>query len=174
MDHSPPSAQYAAGFDQGLFYHYPKYVRKQMTQVLARKVVNYGPASTPAGVTVVQQWNITSRHDSPFVPHSQRHVSFQPSNCKRMTGQSKRPWPGCLPPYSDWSHFTGKAKPWNQNPPPSSFWQLESRTSAPSDMELWWRTFRDLYLEDGIDITDMGISLGTKKDARQKLDALMV
>ena len=162
-------------------------MKKRLTNIFARKVVNYGAVvehhnRSALKVFVEDQWNVTSRETSPFCNRSKRQVTFFPENCGRMTVKTYKPWPGCVPPYSDLSHFTGKhSKPWAQGPP-AHIWKepqtmqgstnqnesgdtgadredLSPRTAS----ELWWMTLRDLQREDGINITEMGLNLKVQK-----------
>jgi hypothetical protein len=172
--------QYAAHTDQGLLYHFPKYVKKELTNIFSRKIVNY--AYLPNGtVHVAQEWMVTQQFESPFHNQTTFHPYpwLIPSNCDRMT--ARRPdlkWPGCVPPYNHYQHFTGGDKPW-RNAPLDHVWKEEyNRTKAlkvNSGLELWWRTIRELDKDRMITvgISNMGLQLdessvkGNKKGQRE-------
>ena len=139
-------------------YHYPKYVKKALTNILARKVVNYGP-DAKGKIHVEREWKVTSSSTSPFANLSQRVFDFDPGNCNKVTGRfglDTPDWPGCVPPYRDYHHFTGSDKPW-MGLPNRNVWVL-NRT-AFSSTQLWWQMVRKLKEEDGIDITQFGFML---------------
>jgi hypothetical protein len=140
--------QWAASADQGFLYHYTKYIQRNVTQILSRKIVNYGPNG------VERVWKIQSPNDSPFWKYSNNksrnynNFNFVPSECGFMTGQSGGAgWPGCLPPYSDLAHLD--RKPWKEEPPNINI--SGGGTKEPqSDAELWWHMLQKLREDDGI------------------------
>lgn len=140
---------YAANADQGFAYHYCKYVLKRCTQILSRKVTNFHfpIGSSPNNATnktmiVQKEWTVSSINQSPFFEYSKRHYNFQSSKCAKFTGGSI-----CVPPYSDFSHFTGRSKPWKQTP-------LTTRLGTPhTASHLWWITLSQIRNEFGINVS---------------------
>lgn len=136
-----------------------------MTQIQATKVVNYH------ATTIQQEWTLTDQLWR-FRHPSKLQLPFWPDNCQRMMmghGRTIVDYNNhnqvsnfqCVAPYSDWSHFTGITKPWKQSSssklsapvPPTSVWQYNLH--ATNAVELWWKTLKDLYRHDGMDITQL-------------------
>lgn len=139
--------------DQGLFYHFPKYVRRSMTQILARKIVSFGLG--PNGTTAVtKHWKVTSREDIPFVSMSKQQYPFGPRNCRKIIGKENRDrsHPGCVPPYSDYHHFTSSTKPWERGMPVNL---TLPKNRFKSSHHLWWQTLLELQEMDGANLTRM-------------------
>ena len=91
--------------DQGLWFYYTKYVRKDVTFIIGDKLQTWGR-------------NPNSTDDSE--PYLVREVfkeleKYTPeplvwqNNCKKGSRHFR-----CLPPYSDIGHFMGKTKPWQK------------------------------------------------------------
>lgn len=147
---------WAANADQGFLYHYCKYVLKDCTQILARKVINFGPSTNnnatevPTTMTLIkQQWNITSTRNSFWTNVAPKDAyDFMPDACARLTSSSSPNWPGCLPPYRHFRHFTGGSKPWQQKAP-----KILRRREAHSTQYLWWHTLVELRTEEGLNNT---------------------
>ena len=154
---------WAANADQGFLYHYCKYALKDRTQILARKVINFGPViQTPSAkgnkasiVKIEQQWNVTSITTSPFVDVAPpKAFGLTPNNCATLTSSSSPGWPGCVPPYRDFRHYTGRSKPWKQDRPATT----RRRTPTSSD-HVWWHTLVELRDEEGLNASSLGIRL---------------
>lgn len=127
---------------------------KNVTQILATKVVNYGSVSRNVGI--LDEWTLSDSLFS-FRP-TKPQVPFWPDNCARMmtVGAIKDGQPfKCVAPYSDWSHFTGETKPWLQREPARSVWHRSLQATTAS--EFWWKTLRGLYREDRLNITQLGL-----------------
>lgn len=152
---------WAANADQGFIYHYCKYVLKDCTQILARKVVNFGPTSPSKNTTfnnsndkqattsrtIEEQWNITSIKKNVWTDVAPKKAyGFTPSNCGRLTSSSSPDWPGCGQPYWDFRHFTGRSKPWKDGKNKKMAWQPK----ATSTDHLWWNTFLELQTVEGL------------------------
>ncbi|CAB9510066.1 expressed unknown protein [Seminavis robusta] len=151
--------------DQGLIYSYPKYNLRSMTQIFSRKIVNFGPG--PNGTTIVEKViNVTSVQTSPFSQYTQPQFDFSPGSCMMFTYKYAPDWPGCVPPYADHSHFTGKKKPWSYRKP-DDLWE---ETKPRNDFYLWWRTLDQLQ-QSGINITfseATKVSKNTRKPKEKK------
>jgi len=142
-------------------------MKKELTNIFSRKVVNY--AALPNGTIYVEdEWHVAEMSESPFYNQTTFHPYpwLIPSNCDRITARRPDPnWPGCVPPYNHYHHFTGGDKPWKKGPPPAHLWKEDyNRSTAPevkSSNELWWRTLRELD-QDGmitVGISNMGLPL---------------
>lgn len=146
---------WAANADQGFFYYYCKYVLKDCTQILARRIINF---SGGAGdfVSVEQEWNVTSLQTSPFTKKvaPTKVYSFSSGNCGYVTSYTSPNWPGCVPPYRDFQHYTGRSKPWQQDGPVTT----RKRDPATTD-HLWWYTLVELRDEEGLNVSVLGIPL---------------
>ena len=143
-------------------------MKKQLTNIFSRKVVNYG-ATTDGTIHVEHEWIVANESKSPFY----NQTSFRPypwlvpSNCDRITARRPDPgWPGCVPPYSHYHHFTGGDKPWKKPPPPGTLpggGMKESKrtTKITSGVQLWWQTLQELDHEGKITvgISNMGLIL---------------
>ncbi|CAB9507973.1 Glycosyl transferase family 8 [Seminavis robusta] len=148
--------------DQGLLYSYPKYNLQSMTQILSRKIINFGPG--PNGTTVIEKvMNVTSVKSSPFSKLSKPQFAFSPSSCMMFTYKYAPGWPGCVPPYADHSHFSGKKKPWKYRKPKDLWEDAKPR----NDFYLWWRTL-DKLQQDGINITFTESRKGSKHAKKKK------
>jgi alpha-N-acetylglucosamine transferase len=146
---------WAAFADQGLLYHYTKYVRKSVTIILADRVENWGTntdtdtvgtdANVNANDTVLVRLQETLKF--PF-----QNYSSQANNNKMASHKCLR-WTrgkGCPPPYSDYFHFSGSGKPWFRGPPPD----LSNETKTASAEHVWWYTLTILNDQLGMGIED--------------------
>ena len=149
---------YAANADQGLLYHYPKFEQQQLTQLLARQIVNFGRDPSSGRTVKTQVWNVTSVWDSPLGRLSKRRYKFTPRNCNKHTNQRGKDWPGCVPPYSDFCHFTGGDKPWKSGT--LAYWRLKMEPrpgrngtlihrQLANPSYLWWKIAFALEAEFG-------------------------
>ncbi|CAB9516111.1 expressed unknown protein [Seminavis robusta] len=140
--------------DQGLHYHLTKYVMQNVTQIFSRKIVNWGRASN--GSTIEEKViPVTSRQDSPLRNYSTSPYKIDPWFCKKWTGfhakdKEKMPWPGCVPPYSDFDHYSGTRKVWHI-PVPDDVWD-DMPNQPKTTMHLWYQLLYKLKEEDGLDI----------------------
>jgi hypothetical protein len=144
---------WAAFADQGLLYHYTKYVRKSVTIVLADQVQNWGTTTNDTGSVIEGNGSVHTNVSGagvrlletlkfPFQNYSQpSSILYQ--KCGRWTSGK-----GCPSPYSDYFHFTGKGKPWFNGPPSD----LSNKTKTASAEHFWWYTLTILN-----DQLDMGI-----------------
>jgi hypothetical protein len=141
---------WAAFADQGLLYHYTKYVRKSVTIVLADRVENWGTTtnhteSTDGKGTVNASATAVRLLETlkfPFQNYS------QPSSIVSNQCGGRTHGKGCPSPYSDYFHFTGSGKPWFKGPPSD----LSNETKIASAEHFWWYTLTVLN-----DQLDMGI-----------------
>jgi hypothetical protein len=117
----------AAQADQGLLYHWVKYVKKSVSLVRSNIIENW---SVDSNGTL----RITATHDDPFVNVSRPTKVFH-HECMRWCHN------GCYAPYRDWVHFTGKKKPWLSDKPPLN---LTAETGLTTRRMFWWYTLKQL------------------------------
>ncbi|CAB9512277.1 expressed unknown protein [Seminavis robusta] len=139
--------------DQGLHYHMTKYVMQNVTQILSRKIIHFGRG--PDGSTIEEQViPVTSRGMSPLKNFSKVHYRFFPWFCKKWTGANAAdkdtPYPGCVTPYSDFEHFSGKRKVWKIDVP-ADLW-VHMPKQPQSSIYLWYQELYRLKKDDGLDI----------------------
>jgi len=116
-------AYYGVNGDQGIFYYYPKYIQKSLTQIMGDEVFHFGENGT--------RWQTNS-----LPPQSSSSIwDGEAPNCQRWTRRQG----GCfVPPYSDHAHFTKPfSKPWQVAAPPKE----KEPTSA---YDLWWKILYEL------------------------------
>lgn len=150
-----------------LQYHYPKYIQKSLTNIFARKIVNFG-ADENGNIRVEREWNTTSPETSLFANVSQTMFQYYPGNCHKVTGKfgpDSPDWPGCVPPYNHYHHFTGGDKPW-LDPPSRNVW-VKNRT-AFSSTQLWWQMIREIRDNDGVDVSILGLKLNITMAKKRK------
>jgi hypothetical protein len=146
---------WAANADQGFFYHYCKYVLQECTQILARRIINFGSPPEKETVFIERQWNVTSLSTSPLTKVAPKNAyNFSPGNCGLVTSYASPHWPGCVPPYRDFRHYTGRSKPWQQD----SLATTTKRDPTTID-HLWWNTLVELRDVEGLNVSVLGIPL---------------
>lgn len=92
---------YGSHADQGLLYHWVKYVKKSVTVVLGGSTVDWIPH--PNG----------TMHRVEGLSNLDELVQGERISCWAMQNNFRK----CRPPHSDFMHFTGKKKPWILGPP---------------------------------------------------------
>ena len=150
---------YGAYADQGLLYYFSKYVQGKMTQILARKIVNFDFEPVFKTLNITRQWKVEKSEQGPFARFVNRtRYPFVANNCNRWTRNH------CVPPYSDHAHFTMSDKPWSyaHNLNQVSF-MMEKATSSNGSkiffsdpttvVEMWWQILFELLYTDGINIS---------------------
>ncbi|CAB9523467.1 Glycogenin [Seminavis robusta] len=153
--------------DQGLHYHMTKYEIQNVTQLFARKIVHWGKAPNNGTTIAEQVIPVTSRLQSPLVNYSKVQYNIFPSECGKWTGKRKGNWPGCVPPYSDFEHFSGKGKAWTMKVP-EDIWD-DMDTQPKSTRHLWWQVLYQLKVEDGLDILPLLDAINPDTDWEQAL-----
>ena len=157
-------------------YYWTKYRLKSLTQILSKKILNFGPG--PNGDVIVErQWNINQRHESPMYKYSKDVLyPFEMAySCIRFTTGQKYSKKGsrftaqlmddksledCNPPYSDYEHFSGGRAVWFYRPPSNVLAPLTNRLMSGTG-HLWWKTLVSLQKEDGINLTTIRTALET-------------
>lgn len=135
----------AADGDQGFFYHYTRFIRRNVTQVLANRLIHYGPG--PNGTTIIERIDKVNQKRNPFKGNTTRPFAFPGPTCRKQGS--------CLAgPYGDTAHFMGKrdiaAKPWMTSNPE----QYRRGDRLPrSAMHLWWKTLFELEDRLGFNYT---------------------
>ena len=119
-----------------------------MTQILARKIVNFGAGKN--GTVVEKIWKAKRREDSPLFNFSMApKYSFEvPLACSRFTKREVRGWLDCNPPYSDHEHFSAGSAVWFEDPPRD----IPAIEAPRSTRDLWWQTFGSLRDNDRVDL----------------------
>ncbi|CAB9516110.1 expressed unknown protein [Seminavis robusta] len=150
--------------DQGLHYHMTKYVMQNVTQILSRKIINFGRAPNNGSTIEEKVITVTSRWDSPLKEYSKPSYKTGPSLCKKWTGNhhATEKWPGCVPPYSDFDHYSGKTKFWHK-PVPEDVWDDMPR-QPKSMIHLWYQLLYKLKKEDGLDIQPILQAINAETD----------
>ena len=135
---------YAASVDQGLLYHYCRYGRRNCTIIMSKRVFDYRPDPSQPNKTVVE---VKPWHESALatLPRRTPHFNF-------ITPDGADPrcrifcYGNCVPPYSHFSHWTSKRKPWKQAIPSN---RDDVRNNLPTTpVDLWWHmlyTLQDEY-----------------------------
>jgi hypothetical protein len=113
-------------------YHYTKYEQKSLSIVLRNTVQNWDVDATTGYVHLEQTLDIKSVFH-PVVNETglEQPVPFQRSCWKEVMAHKP-----CIPPHSDFVHFTGSKKPWLRGPPDN----LVTVSSATSPWHFWFAT----------------------------------
>jgi hypothetical protein len=114
---------YGAYTDQGLLYHWVKYVQRSFSVATRDRIEHWGPMGNGTrleGVTPLTDWahftNVT--------------------RCYKGTNKFRK----CLPPHSDMIHYTGTHKPWMQPIPKG----LNRHTRSKSQYHFWFGMLMEL------------------------------
>jgi hypothetical protein len=140
--------------DQGLLYHWCKYVKKSVSILFRDRIENYGSLS-----------NGTVFHES-----TTRHLFLNSSVVGGGINNSDYPRIRCLldsnpescigrAPASNYVHFTGNAKPWFHGPPQD----LSPATELNSGKHLWYTTLSRLN-----DRLQMGLHFASWETGRNR------
>jgi hypothetical protein len=108
--------------DQGLLYHWAKYVKRNVSIVFEDRVENWGP-SRGVGTTGSVTMQETVR--KPFLNYSKPRL---------------RVYPMCRKFLCDIMHFSGTKKPWLRKPPKD----LSGATKEKDALHLWWHTLKEI------------------------------
>jgi hypothetical protein len=138
-------AFFAADGDQGFFYHYTRFMRQNATQILAKRLIHYGPG--PNGTNVIERIDNSSKGNNPFRNATKRPFNFVNPTCQKMRMCSAGP-------YNDVAHFMGlrdiAGKPWMASNPAK---YLRSSGPPKHAMHLWWKTLSELEDRLGFNYT---------------------
>jgi len=118
--------------DQGLLYHWTKYVKHSVSIVYHGEVENWSPSSSVAGG---EERAVLERVlELPFVNYSKPLVK-QAGACNKFL--------------CDYQHFSGTGKPWLRKPPTG----LTDENKLKSGSNIWWYFLRivDYELQMGLD-----------------------
>jgi hypothetical protein len=114
--------------DQGLLYHWTKYVKQNVSIVFEDRVENWGTSKDGSGVVVLQE----TIHN-PFKEHSKPRI---------------RVYAMCHKFLCDIMHFSGTKKPWLPRPPKD----VSETTKHKDAFHLWWYTLRQIDKTVGLNI----------------------
>mmetsp|Transcript_33610 Transcript_33610/g.100194 ORF Transcript_33610/g.100194 Transcript_33610/m.100194 type:complete len:459 (-) Transcript_33610:2288-3664(-) len=115
---------YGAFADQGLLYHWVKYVKRSVSIVIKGSVQNWSERSVNGTI-------------SAFLESTTEGV-LDNASCSESDPYD-RGWKTSSPPYRDFHHFTGKKKPWLWADAPEDFHNGEM---GPSPGAMWYHTLR--------------------------------
>ena len=122
--------------DQGLLYHWVKYVKKNVSMQVGARIEHW--TTTTKGILYIS--NTTYNQ---LLPYERPIVHDRPS-CSNWA--------------CDWSHFTGRQKPWLFEVPKSI---LSNVTHDPSTArELWFTTLRGLDRDYNLGINFANFTIG--------------
>ena len=132
---------YAAYSDQGLLYHYVKFIRRSVSIVLGKTVQNFVPG--PNGTVVLQ-----NELDGPFGNYTCRSVPKKGGE-QYLHHPATDNYLASLPPYGDFAHFYSVFKPWEHDAV-----IVKSKSQAKNVMQYWYYLLRQLN-----ERLDMGLPL---------------
>jgi hypothetical protein len=117
--------------DQGLLYHWCKYVQKNVTIVFPHHIENYGEL---ANGTVVLESSI---HHA-FLNSSVAGGGINNTDYPHIRCLNSHDAKSCIggAPYSNFVHFTGRQKPWFR--PPPNGWSPDDKIESTSAPRLWY------------------------------------
>lgn len=101
--------------DQGLLYHWTKYVKHSVSIVYYGKVENWSPMEVNGETKAVKERVL----DKPFLEHS-KPLIHQFTTCKKFM--------------CDYMHFSGNQKPWLKRPPAD----LDGSNKLFNKDNIWW------------------------------------
>ena len=129
---------YASYLDQGLLYHYVKFVRQSVSIVLGKTVQNFRPSTDGLNTTVVLDMTL--------------HEPFVNVTCRRQTRKRRKdryfhhPATGNqlahIPPYGDFAHFYSIFKPWENSEAARAV--MKTKNDADNVLEYWFFLLRRL------------------------------
>ncbi len=134
--------KFHGGFaDQGLLYHWVKYVKKNVSIVIE---------------TEIENWSSTGNDDPVHLENIFLSANITGFGC----GHKLRVQPGSKPsPYRDFTHFTAGRKPWGKNGVPPD---LKHANDATNGQDLWFHLLRkvNLELDLGLNVENLTQSVG--------------
>ena len=122
---------YCAFSDQGLLFHFTKYVKKSVTIGMRDHLENWSPNSD----------GLMKKTNDNVDLVSLKEFSRRPA-CWPRQARAKF----CLPPYTDFHHFTGLRKPWLSHPPED----LSDENHQQDGTYFWFHTL--MRLSDELDM----------------------
>jgi len=137
---------YLAFGDQGLLYHWVKYVKKRVSIAISEQV---------------ETW-IESKGEVKMAKLEPRKSIFG-GGCKASLPiyQLNFPVDRDIAPYNDFEHFTGYAKPWVRKPPPA-----ETNTNSTvfvSKTDFWYHILRNVAKQSNLNVSiDSGLNITLK------------
>jgi alpha-N-acetylglucosamine transferase len=125
---------YGSFTDQGLLYHWTKYVKKKVSIVIGRDSV--------------QMWNADENDNAKMVrKQKQSDIFGDVQKYGKVSSNEMRAFP-----YTDFKHFTSRTKPWlkkvAKNPPP----KYEDINFITKPLHLWYHVLRELNNEHNLGI----------------------
>jgi hypothetical protein len=124
---------YAAHSDQGLLYHYVKFLRRSVSIVLAKAVQNWIPG--PNGTVVLEH----ELHE-PFAKFTCRRG--RRSRAQYMLHPATGNTLAMTPPFCDFAHFYSVFKPWENLKEAAAGVQLDNKYEAENVLQYWFCLLR--------------------------------
>lgn len=128
---------YGAWADQGVLYHYVKYVRLDYTQVRSH------PDIVESWKDITHEIDRWSYKNITIIPVDDRYLGMVDVKVGKLTGcgiETSRRGYTDFPPYSEFHHYAGGKKPWNRpllsNDAPKSLADAKKRGKAEVDKRL--------------------------------------
>lgn len=137
---------YASFSDQGLLYHWTKYVKKCVTILLGERVVTY-KADENGNILVVRNETSKNVFNNVHFPKTKLRIR----NANKMNH---------VVPYNTFVHFVEATKPWfdrhAKNPPKD----IDSIEDATSTKQLWYHVLRKVNEKYNLNIDAENLSIG--------------
>jgi hypothetical protein len=117
--------------DQGLLYHWCKYQKKSVSIVFPNRIENYGALAD--GTVVLEKTTVNLFLNESVIGGGIQNQDYPTIFCLLNSNPQS-----CLggAPFSNFIHFTGRAKPWFHRPPED----LSPETERSSPNHLWYST----------------------------------
>ena len=150
--------------DQGLLYHWVKYVKRSVSIVSGEEVDNYGPAKGPTrGRDKIE---LEETLVNPFDRYTCLPRRYEDTFGELPTHDAQG-----MAPYRDFIHFIGANKPWKRRLPPPVATNIESETPY----QYWFFMLRLLNkeLNMGIDFTNWRVIKKTPLGSLPKKDLMV-
>ncbi|KAL3910487.1 MAG: hypothetical protein SGILL_007670 [Bacillariaceae sp.] len=134
---------WCAHSDQGLLYYWTKYFKNRVTIFRGSEVQNWVKAHN--GANPVLQNTLNPGNLTQYAPPT-RSMTLHGCNLKKnQEGDNYM----CQPPYSDYHHFTGGTKPWQNGYNPKQ----RVQGGRNGQINLWWKTLFSASIQFGWNIT---------------------
>jgi hypothetical protein len=152
---------YGANADQGLFYVYPRFLRKSLTHILHDRFINYGPGGPHGNLSLIESIHYYRKEDhvNPF--DNMVNSSIGPSNCRRYNAC------GVASPYRHHMHFIiGKPHMYFENGQHKDeydqlrkYQDLQEESAfaraSPNSYLLWWDILMELEKRHGFNYSSL-------------------
>lgn len=127
---------YCAPSDQGLLYHWTKYVQRSVSIMIRDDIKYWGPH--PFNETLKVQLEGVL-HD-PFRALTKPTLKSKWSNCDTSSSRGGKTKWWCVSPHRDYEHLAGTAKPWRQPIPDGAFGENATKDA----LHYWFHLFHEM------------------------------